>query len=261
MAGPFYQRLKLHYESIGETLKAQAKSSAIFPNNPDSGSSREKAYLSFLRKQRPSSCNIIEGGFLFDLDGRESKQIDIIVTNHTSIRYRLPIEEATKEFACVEGALAVVSMKSTLNTPELFKALEEMASIPSTAPLKGRIPFFVNIPNYADWPYKIIYAHEGIALETLCKSLNKFYLDCPNIPFSRRPNLIHVNGIGCVVRIVPGGEKLRNGDTVPEHTFHQISDLTNVYALKRAIDNIQSNAVLSQYILLNYSEMIDKIDF
>jgi hypothetical protein len=166
-----------------------------------------------------------------------------------------------KEFSCTEGALAVASVKSNLDSRELIDSLENLASIPPTQTLDGRISPLMNIPNYADWPYKIIYAHKGISIESLLHSLNKFYLEHPEIHFTRRPNLIHVNGNGCIVRIPPGGGKLRNGQSVLENTFHQIYDQTNTYALMYAIQNIQLQSISSHHIIFNYNSMIDKISF
>jgi hypothetical protein len=187
MSHDFYNRLKSYYKSVGTILYQQAEISAIYPNPSDKGVIRETIYSEFLRNHLPSSCNILLGGFLFDCDGSESRQLDIIVTTSTCLRYRLPVENVIKEFACTEGALAVVSVKSNLDTRELFDTLENIASIPSSQSLEGRSSPMLSIPNYADWPYKIIYAHKGISIETLCDSLNKYYTEHPNIPFTRRP--------------------------------------------------------------------------
>ena len=171
------------------------------------------------------------------------------------------MEHKIKEFACTEGALAVISIKSDLDSEELADTLNNLASIPPTASLEGRVSPLVHIPNYADWPYKIVYAHKGISIEALCKSLNKFYLQRSDIAWTRRPNLIHVNGRGCIIRIPVGGGKLRNGQSVPENTFHIINEPTNTYALMQAVQNIQKLVGDSHHILFNYNSMIDNISF
>ncbi len=261
MANSFYQRLKEYYQDIGEKMVSEAKISSVLPNPSDKGSARETVYFNFLKDSLPISCNIALGGYLFDLTGRESKQLDIIVTNSTSLKYRVPIGGTEKEFACVEGSLAVAEVKSNLDAKELLDALKKIASIPPMMPLEGRIPSILTIPNYDDWPYKIIYAHKGNRLETLCQSLNEFYSEHSTIPFTRRPNLIHVNGAGYIAYIGPKGRQLRNGKTVPAYTFYQMSDSTNVWALMEAIKEIQIRSLSSQYILHHYSSMIDKIHF
>lgn len=261
MTKPFYERLKTYYQEVGKGLLSNANSAGIFPNSTDKGMMRENTYANFLKNHLPSACNVGFGGFVFDLDGSESGQIDIIITGNTCLRYKLLVDGINKEFSCVEGTLGVVSVKSTLDSKELVNSLENFAGIPPTASLNGRIPFMLNIPYYEDWPYKIIYAHNGISIETLCSSLNEYYLKNPQIPFSRRPNLIHINGKGCVVRIPPGGGLLRNGTKVPEHVFHSMHDSSNVIGLHEAIKNIQQHSVAAHHIFFNYGEMIDKINF
>jgi hypothetical protein len=155
----------------------------------------------------------------------------------------------------------VVSVKSNLDSGELIDTLKNLASIPPTQTLEGRVSPFMNIPNYADWPCKIIYAHKGISIEALCESLNNFYFENSAISFTRRPNIIHVNGKGCIIRIPSGGGKLRNGLSVAEHAFHPIKEETNAYALMQAIHMIQLNSVASQHIIFNYNSMIDNIPF
>lgn len=261
MSGTFYKRLKSYYQTIGEILHHQAEISAVYPNPTDKGYFRETIYSEFLKNHLPSSCNIVLGGFLFDLNGNESKQLDVIVTNSTCLRYRLPVNHIIKEFACTEGSLAVISVKSDLDSRGLIDTLDNLASIPPNQSLEGRVSPLMSIPNYADWPYKIVYAHKGTSIEALHQSLNKFYLERTSIPITRRPNLIHVNRKGCIIRIPPGGGKLRNGDMVPEHTFHPMNDPTNAYALMCAIQNIQLNSIASNHIIFNYNSMLDQISF
>lgn len=258
---PFYQRLRDYYEAVGKCLYNQAEIAAVFPNPSDKGGSRETIYAEFLNNHLPSSCNILLGGFLFDLCGNESKQLDIIVTSNTCLQYRLPVEDNIKEFACTEGSLAVVSVKSDLDSRNLIDALENLASIPPMQSLENRTSLLISIPNYEDWPYKIIYAHKGTSIEALNNSLNEYYLHHPNIPITRRPNLIHVNGKGCIVRIPPGGSKNRCGTILTEHTFYPMSHPSNVYALMHAISNIQPYCLSSPYIITTYHSMIDNIPF
>lgn len=234
---------------------------AIFPNPSDKGGSREAIYSEFLKKHLPSSCNILLGGFLFDLQGNESKQLDVIITNNTCLRYRLPVEDSIKEFACTEGSLGVVSIKSDLDARNLIDCLKNLASIPPMQSLEGRINPVYTISNYEDWPYKIVYAHKGNSIEGLCNSLNEYYINYPDIPITRRPNLIHVNGQGYILRISAGGNKTRNGKILVEHTFYPMNDTTNVYALMDAINKIQTRCVASSDIITTYSSMIDNIHF
>ncbi|MFK7778143.1 MAG: hypothetical protein QM501_08485 [Gimesia sp.] len=257
----FYQRLREYYEHVGEALRGEASASAIFPNSSDVGAHRERIYAEFLQNHLPSSCNIMYGGFLFNIDGDESKQLDLIISNSTSPQYKMADRDSGgKSFACIEGCLAVVSVKSTLDTKQLHDALKNIASVPEKQSIDeiGLNPQ-MNLPNYEDWPYKIIYASDGISSETLQTSLKQFYDEHPDIPYYHRPNLIHVGGKYNIIRIFPEGCKNFRGEQIPAHTFYLHSDQTDFYALQLAVQHIQKNATASQHILFSYDMILNNL--
>ena len=86
MPSDFYTRLREYYLKVGEVLRGDADAASIFPNPTDVGTSRELAYADFLRQHAPSKCNVFSGGFLFDVEGNESKQPDILITTDTAPR-------------------------------------------------------------------------------------------------------------------------------------------------------------------------------
>ena len=74
---------------------------------------RERIYAEFLRQHAPSKCNVFLGGFLFDDDGSESSQLDVIVTTDTAPRFDFHNPDGGgKSFSPVEGTLGVASIKS-----------------------------------------------------------------------------------------------------------------------------------------------------
>lgn len=213
MTKPFYDRLEAYYSKVGEVLRGEADVAAIFPNASDIGGARENIYAEVLRMHVPSSCNVSLGGFLFDLQGYESKQIDILVTNDTSLRFDFHNRDGTgKSFACIDGCIAAVSVKSTLNTAQLRDALDNIASLPDKQPLEGRVNPLLQIPRYEDWPYKVIYASNGIGVDSIYESLCQYYDDHPEIPVNKRPNLIHVAGKYCIARVEEGGGEAQRRD-------------------------------------------------
>lgn len=132
MAKSFFVRLRSYYLKVAEVLRGEADAAAVFANTTDIGMSRELAYVEFLKQHAPSKCNVFLGGFLFDDEGEESKQLDIIITTDTAPRFNLNNKEgAGKSFSPVEGTLGVISVKSTLNRNELFDALGGIASHPA----------------------------------------------------------------------------------------------------------------------------------
>src|SRR4051812_32425755 len=106
MQQSFFERLVKYYSNVGMVLRGQAEVASIFPNPSDKGLTREQVYLKFLENHLPLACRAMLGGFLFGLDGSESRQLDVIVTSSTAPRYQV----MDKAFACVEGTLAVASV-------------------------------------------------------------------------------------------------------------------------------------------------------
>jgi len=260
MTKPFYERLKNYFAEVGQVLRGEANSASIFPNSTDIGVSRERIYAEFLRLHLPSSCNVLFGGFLFNQAGDVSKQIDLLVTNDSSLQFNFHNKDGGgKSFACVDGCIAVVSLKSTLNSAQLYDALDNIASIPDKEPLGGELAPLLSPKHYNDWPYKIIYASDGNSLAQTMKALENFYLEHPDIPVSKRPNLIHVLGKYFIQRILPGGESAMDGSFLAENNFYGYVEPTDVYALFRTIVEIQGATTVSGQIMYKYNKMISRL--
>ena len=190
MAQNFYTRLREYYLKVAGVLRGEADAANIFPNSGDIGVAREQVYAAFLRQHVPSKCNVFLGGYLFHEDGSESKQLDVIVTTDTAPRFDFHNPDGKgKAFSPVEGTLGVASIKSKLDKTTLFEVLEGIASIPPMESLEDRVPPTIRIPNYDDWPYKIIYASNGIGMQTLLGHIQNYYAQHPNIPINRRPHI------------------------------------------------------------------------
>ena len=264
MVAPFYNRLKNYYQAVGGVLRGEAAVASIFPNATDVGMERERIYAEFLKAHLPPNCNVLFGGFLFNLSGDESKQIDLIVTYASCPQFNFTgaLPGQGKSFACVEGTLAVVSLKSNLTSPDLQQALENLASVPPQEPLGKRLNPLLTFQDqdYEDWPFKIIYAPNGVSIPTAISTIHQFYQSNPSIPWARRPNLIHVAGKYNIVRTLKE-EKTRDGTKVPPNTFHPGQDSTDVYALAYAVEKIQQNALIAQHILFIYEKILDSIPF
>ena len=262
MAAPFYDRLKKYYRDVGGVLRGEAAVASIFPNTTDIGMAREQVYAEFLRAHLPPNCNVLFGGFLFSLDGNESNQIDLIVTFASCPQFNFTgaLPGQGKSFACIEGTLAVVSLKSNLTSAELEHALQNLASIPPQEPLGKRLMPLLTLRDYEDWPLKIIYAPDGVSIPRATSTIHQFYESNPSIPWARRPNLIHVAGKYNIVRTLHE-EKTRDGTKVPPNTFHPGQDPTDAYALAWAVEMIQKNALVAQHILFTYEKILDSIRF
>ena len=261
MSMNFYERLHKYYEDVAKVLRGEAAVAAIFPNATDIGTSREKVYKEFLKMHAPSKCNVLFGGFLFHENGDESNQIDILINVDTTPRFNFFNQDGTgKTFAPVEGTIGVVSVKSTLDKFQLFDALENIASIPPMASLEGRIPPFAVISDYEDWPYKIVYASNGSAGETIQRHVVEYYQEHSGIPATRRPHVIHVAGKYAIFRVVKGMKAKDLGDNVyPEGAFVLQKTNSDVSAIVWTLNGIQVNAQASSYILYTYTHIINRI--
>ncbi|WP_339910291.1 DUF6602 domain-containing protein [Symmachiella dynata] len=264
MAREFYTRIRKYYERVAQVLRGDAQAASVFPNSTDIGQARERIYARFLEQHAPSKCNVFLGGFLFHEDGTESKQLDVIVTTDTAPRFNLHNEDGSgKSFSPVEGTLGVASIKSTLDKKELHDALAGIASVPPMQPLEDRVSFTFEIPNYDEWPYKIVYANDGIGGETLLSHLNEYYLQNPGIPVTRRPNLIHVAGKYAIFRAMPnmktksvlGGPELKS----EPGTFRLTTRDSDLQAILWAVHSLQENAVASTEILFKYYNIFNHI--
>jgi hypothetical protein len=131
MAQEFIHRLRRYMNGVIQVLNGHAEASAIFPNTTDNGQSKERIFCEIMRLHAPVSCHIFQGGYVFDINGNESKQIDLIVTDHNSLKYDLHNKSGDgKAFSCIDGTIAAISIKSNLSKNELFDALKNIASIP-----------------------------------------------------------------------------------------------------------------------------------
>lgn len=265
MAQIFFERLREYYKKVAEVLRGEADAASVFANTTDIGISRELAYVQFLKQHAPSKCNVFLGGFLFDDNGTESKQLDILITTDTAPRFNFNNKDGSgKSFSPVEGTLGVVSVKSTLNRDELFDALGGIASIPPTIPLDNRINALLQIKNYDDWPVKIVYASKGIAPETLVAHLNDYYTEHPSIPVNRRPHLIHVAG-SCLIIRAQEGMSLHDRETGKSEPltigkYQLITEESDLQAIIWTLNQLQQNAAVSTHILFSYGSLIDKIN-
>jgi hypothetical protein len=266
MRRSFFVRLRKYFLEAAKVLRGEADVASIFQNTTDIGTSREKIYSEFLKQHLPSKCNISFGGFLFDENGNESKQLDIIVTTNTVQRFNFHNKDgAGKIFSNIEGTLGVVSVKTRLGKSSLYDGLQGIASIPNTKPLGNRVNPLLSIKNYDEWPLKVIYATEGIVCETLLSHVNEFYNNNPAIPLTRRPEFIHVSGKYLLVRTTETFRTVRNDKTGVVTNFsagiyHSIITDPDLQAILWVLHKLQEYAAASTHILFSYQNIIEKVN-
>ncbi len=257
----FHLTLYRYFEDVAARLKHQASQAGnALTNSADVGSEREDIYRDFLVNHVPVACDVIRGGFLYGMNGEQSGQLDLLVTSDTTPRFDLRGQKNGKQFAPVDGCLAVISVKSKLNTRELEKALLEFSRIPAKATDRPKTVYRTVIHDYADWPFKVLYASDSISLGAIKKALMKFYEDNPNIPLSSRPNLIHVVGQWAIFRSTELAELYSDGKVVSEKGDWYAEQIQpDVLALATVLHRIQENAAGARYLQIDFGSMINDV--
>jgi hypothetical protein len=232
---PFFTRLRDYWEAVGEALRGESSVASVFPNSTDIGGSRERLYVEFLRAHVPAFCTVNLGGFVFGEDGSDSKQIDVLVASGSSLRFDFNNRDGNgKSFSSVDGLVAAVSLKSTLDGKEILEGVQNLASIPAVQPLVGRYhPMGPPIANYESWPLKVLYAPDGVKLETALTHLDTAVA---NIPATRWPDIVHVCGQYVIVKIDSDGKfKRSDGTPLLANTFFAQSVRPDAWAFMQVV--------------------------
>ncbi len=263
MTKPFYDRLRDYYINVAKVLRGESNASSVFPNPTDVGVTREGIYAEFLRQHLPSKCNVFFGGFVFNRSGKESSQLDIIVTSDSSPRFQFGSYGSTnKSFAAVDGVIAIASSKSMLNRDGLYDALGGIATIPPVTPLTNYMRI-VEINGHEDWPYKIIFALDGVNDDTLLAHLASFYENNSDIPISRRPNIIHVAGKYVVLRVDENHVLREIGDErikeLPPNEYIVIRNNPDLSGIAYVLSELHDISILEGHINNRYVYLLQGV--
>lgn len=134
-----FDHLKEHYASVARELSGQARQAGLLQNPAGVGTEREEVYRTFLERHLPKMCDVFLGGYVFDMIGNSSSQMDVIVTGGNTPRFRM--SSGNRYIAPLEGTIAVAETKSQLNKGTLWDALSGCASIPPMPNPEGIAPF------------------------------------------------------------------------------------------------------------------------
>lgn len=264
MTSDVFEDIRAHYALIAEELRAKAQQASLLSNPTGTGTEREEVYRAFLERHLPKMCDVFLGGYLFDLNGKSSAQLDVIVTVGSTPRFRMA--EGDRQIAPLEGSIAIAEIKSRLDKNTLEDALMKCDSIPPMPDSKGRLPPKLRYPRdrWRDTPWKIVFAYDGINPRTLCSHIREFYEVNPEIPAARRPNLIHVLRKYMVVRITshmtvtnPDGQPDENQPEVGQ--FKAFITAPDVSAIGWILNELQQKAFVGNQLLFKYDEWHNQI--
>lgn len=259
-----FDHLREHYASVAKELSSQAKQAGLLQNPTGVGTAREEVYRTFLERHIPKMCDAFLGGYLFDMLGNASSQMDVIVTGGNTPRFRM--SSGNRYIAPLEGTIAVAEIKSQLNKDTLGEALNGCASIPSIPEPEGIKPSYLRVgeERWRETPYKIVFAYDGISADTICGHLDEFYKQRPEIPNAKRPNIVHVLEKYMIMRITSGTTVL-NLDGTPASDqpeigqYHPFFIASDTLAMAWTLIALQERAFLSNHLLYKYDEWHNKI--
>ncbi len=259
-----FERLRDYFQGIADGLADDKSASKVFQNPTDAGISREDLLAGFLTAHLPKRCEVIKGGFIFDSEGNESRQIDLIITNDLTLQFKQFDKPGLlgKSFNCVEGCYCAISVKTRLDGPSLSDALSNLASIPPMPDTVGRLnPMLGGWERFQDLPCKVIFAFDGVAPKTVLEHIERFYEDSL-VPENRRPDLIIVNNSYAIIHVGGKGGETRRGSKIAPYTFHAVQSVeVGAYSLMFLLAEIQVAANYGSQILMTFDPYLNKIPF
>ncbi|MDB5034647.1 MAG: hypothetical protein JWQ98_1888 [Chlorobi bacterium] len=213
-------KIQRYFNSLAKQIAIQAEVAGISTHRPDIGTNRETIVQLFLNKHLPRRLNASIGGQIIGCDGKESGQIDIIVSSDIAVRF----EENERTFVTAESVGAAISVKSYLDKAAVEDSLLNLASIPQISPAVLEVNFANNgfdkfIKSH---PSLYIFAYDGIQLETCLGHVQNFYATHPDIPLNRYPKGIFVN-CQYMITFQQNVNKTLAGVIIPSRTFYGAS--------------------------------------
>ena len=253
---PVFERLRDYFQSIADSFEDNKSASTIFPNSVDSGSTREDIFLEFLKKHVPNRCDVIKGGFVFNHDGIESRQIDIIVTNDLTLNFKNFNQENGKSFSITDGVYCVFSIKSILNKEGLFDSLDNLHSVPQFTNIKIN-PALKNNQKSQRIPHRLIFGFDGIDVKKILTYLNEYY-STRKIPETQKIDFIVVNNKFIIQNSGHGGIILSDGTKIPPFQYFDYEGkFIGAWSLWVILTSIQTLANFGPHILFNFKNYDD----
>ncbi|MEA1052694.1 DUF6602 domain-containing protein [Lamprobacter modestohalophilus] len=211
-------RIQNYFNGVVDKIASASLIASTAQHRPDIGSNREDIIRDFLLRHLPRRLFASIGGQVISHDGRESGQIDVIVSNDLGVRF----DENEKTFVTAESVAGAITVKSSLNQAALIDALVNLASIPE--PSSGAFDFKSLKPSSKDaflehHPSLYVFAYEGISGETCLAHVNDFYSSHPDIPLRRYPKGIVVNQ-KYMIRFFRSETRASTGCVIPKDTFY-----------------------------------------
>jgi hypothetical protein len=250
-----------YFQDHANDLQSAAHRAGILDNKPDIGTQREDILGNFLYRHLPKRCEIIKGGYIFDLSENKSKQMDLIVTNDLTLQFNefRGNERLGKSFNRIEGCYCALSVKSELNIKELYSSIDNIASIPLEKKLKIN-PLMKDGEILAkQLPLKIVFAYKGMKVDNALEGIIEFSKE-HELSEEQWPDMIIVNNSYFIWKVDPEGRTtydgvpLKFGSFIAESRSNYIGGL----ALLQMLTKIQRISNFGTSILMSFDAYVDK---
>lgn len=254
-----------YFQAEADQLSQVIKQTKINKNKPDSGSLREDKLLEFINRHIPTRCNISKGGFIFDLKGNHSKQIDLLITGDATLQFKTTNIKFTQSFNCIEGCYCAISVKTRLTKEQLIDSIDNLASIPTYKKLVTNSQIKKPKLLLRQIPQRVIFAYDGIDDKTILPHLLN-YLNKKDYPLDVVPNLIIVNNSYFLSRTpIGGGYDLKTHKVLSENSYNLRSKTHSKYvggeALLALLTHIQKAANIGSKFDIDYDLYRENIIF
>ena len=199
-----FAKIRDYFRSECIAMLSQRQGKRRLLDNPaDIGQAVEDIYLGFLEQQVPATCDLLKGGYVFDVEGYRSRQMDIFVHSGNTHRFR---DSSRQACASLEGTVAAIEVTSFLDKRKIDAELTKFAFIPPTRPFKGigNRKIFETNQGFSDFwfdtPLKVVVAFDGADADKALDQINSFYTINSHIPIARRMNILHMLNRYCIIK-------------------------------------------------------------
>lgn len=235
-------RIQNYFNGIADKIAGSSLIAGTAHHRPDIGANREDIIRNFLLSHLPRRLTATLGGQIISHDGRESGQVDVIVSNDLGVRF----EENEKTFVTAESIAGAITVKSSLDQATLTDALNNLSTVPEPSPdvfgfkilgLGSTAAFLEHHPSL------YVFAYDGISGEKCLTNVNEFYSSRPEIPFRRYPKGIIVNR-KYMIRFFRNARRSSTGQDIHKDAFFlmQLEEPLRGYPYLQLLNDLSSYA-------------------
>jgi len=210
-------RIQNYFNGVADKIASSSIISSTADHRPDIGANRENIVRDFLIHHLPRRLSASLGGQVISHYGRESRQVDVIVSNDLGVRF----DENEKTFFTTESVAGAITVKSSLNKATSIDSLTNLSTIPepSTEVLGFKIFRPGSVEAFLErHPSLYVFAYDGIGGEMCLTHIRDFYNNRPDIPWRRYPKGIIVNR-KYMIRFFRNEIRTSTGLLVPKDSF------------------------------------------